>query len=236
MDRIKKLRLAAALCLLGGVLDAGALAGWAWPRALAPSPATMIARIQPRAAAISTVVPGAATARPAAAPLMIAAAAARPTTAPNPQPPPTAAILRAPAAAAPPAIEGESPPPADAQEPAGASTAAVGVLFFGTRAVSHWVDGDQQLQQLAERARRDAELVVEVDGHSDRVGDRRANAKLSLHRAQAVAAALRAAGIPPERLMVHGYGASRPRARGDSPAALRLNRRVEIHLASKGSP
>jgi outer membrane protein OmpA-like peptidoglycan-associated protein len=65
-------------------------------------------------------------------------------------------------------------------------------------------------------------------GNSDSTGTLSHNLRLSLARAQAVAAALRGAGVAVDR--VTGMGPEQPVASNDSVAGRARNRRVEIHL------
>jgi hypothetical protein len=70
--------------------------------------------------------------------------------------------------------------------------------------------------------------VVNIVGHTCDLGDETFNVSLSLQRAEAVAAALRAAGLPPERIRVHGAGEGSPLVEARTLSARRANRRVEV--------
>ncbi|MFC5553720.1 OmpA family protein [Methylobacterium iners] len=73
-----------------------------------------------------------------------------------------------------------------------------------------------------------------IAGHTDAAGGALYNRRLSLDRAQAVRAWLvEAYGIDPNRLRIHGWGATRLKV-ADSPLS-RLNRRVEVSLIAPPS-
>jgi OmpA-OmpF porin, OOP family len=72
------------------------------------------------------------------------------------------------------------------------------------------------------------DLRVRIDGHTDSSGSDAYNQKLSERRAEAVRKFLTDSGIAPSRLEARGYGESRPAAPNDTPANMRLNRRVEF--------
>lgn len=72
---------------------------------------------------------------------------------------------------------------------------------------------------------------VLVAGHTDSVGNPRANLRLSEARAAAVRDWLAdASGLPPTDFAIQGYGDTRPRATNDTEAGRAANRRVEITL------
>ncbi len=72
------------------------------------------------------------------------------------------------------------------------------------------------------------DLKVEVSGHTDSDGSPTANQALSERRANAVADALRAAGIPAVQLSATGYGEDHPIAPNDTAKNKALNRRIEF--------
>lgn len=72
---------------------------------------------------------------------------------------------------------------------------------------------------------------VLVAGHTDAAGNPRSNLKLSEARAASVRDWLAdAAGLPPTRFAIQGYGDTRPKAANDTDAGRAANRRVEITL------
>ncbi|ELY5826109.1 OmpA family protein [Cronobacter turicensis] len=73
--------------------------------------------------------------------------------------------------------------------------------------------------------------LIVVAGHTDDVGDERANQQLSLKRAESVRDWMRDTGDVPESCFaVQGYGESRPAAPNTTTQGRALNRRVEISL------
>ena len=91
------------------------------------------------------------------------------------------------------------------------------------------------LDSLATRLAAAPSLVVEIQGHADSTGGRRANLALSRARATAVRGYLLARGVAPERVIAMGFGADRPIADNQTGAGRALNRRVELHRADDES-
>jgi outer membrane protein OmpA-like peptidoglycan-associated protein len=71
-------------------------------------------------------------------------------------------------------------------------------------------------------------MVVRIEGNTDSIGDRKGNQALSQLRAQAIVDYLVKRGIPVERLVARGNGASSPLATNDTPEGRAKNRRTEI--------
>jgi outer membrane protein OmpA-like peptidoglycan-associated protein len=67
-----------------------------------------------------------------------------------------------------------------------------------------------------------------INGHTDNVGNPKANQKLSEERAKAVMDALIAKGVNPENLSSQGFGASKPVASNKTASGRAQNRRTEI--------
>ncbi|HCI6217646.1 TPA: OmpA family protein [Klebsiella quasipneumoniae subsp. quasipneumoniae] len=88
----------------------------------------------------------------------------------------------------------------------------------------------QLVHSLVDIKARPGWLIV-VAGHTDSVGDEKANQLLSLKRAESVRDWMRDTGdVPDSCFAVQGYGESRPIATNDTPEGRALNRRVEISL------
>jgi outer membrane protein OmpA-like peptidoglycan-associated protein len=69
---------------------------------------------------------------------------------------------------------------------------------------------------------------VSVTGHSDRKGVTQANYELGLHRAERVAAVLRARGVEDASLFVTSHGETDPLIKTGPGVAEQRNRRVEV--------
>lgn len=73
-------------------------------------------------------------------------------------------------------------------------------------------------------------IQVEITGHTDNVGDEAELLKLSADRAEAIKNLLVKQGIPAERIVAKGAGASFPIADNGKESTRKLNRRVEIRI------
>jgi len=69
---------------------------------------------------------------------------------------------------------------------------------------------------------------VEIQGHTDNIGGRDINKRLSEERAASVKSALEKRGVDGGRLDTHGYGETRPLAPNKTKAGRAKNRRVEF--------
>jgi OOP family OmpA-OmpF porin len=84
------------------------------------------------------------------------------------------------------------------------------------------------IEQIVQLLKDNADLKLNVEGHTDNVGDPKSNLKLSDERAKSVVAALTKAGIQASRLTAAGYGQDRPVADNRSEEGRAKNRRVEL--------
>ena len=91
-------------------------------------------------------------------------------------------------------------------------------------------------RQLAAKLPPDLPVIIEVQGHTDRVpvrGRFPSNWELSTARAQQVVNYLIQQGIPPERLAAVGMAEYHPIDPADNPEAYRRNRRIELKITSR---
>jgi outer membrane protein OmpA-like peptidoglycan-associated protein len=72
------------------------------------------------------------------------------------------------------------------------------------------------------------DLHIEVEGHTDSVGNEEYNQRLSEHRAESVRDYLLRQNIPPSAVGTAGFGESRPVATNGTSAGRQQNRRVEL--------
>ena len=84
------------------------------------------------------------------------------------------------------------------------------------------------LDEVVAVLKNNPSLKVEIEGHTDNVGSKSFNQKLSESRARAVMAYLTKKGIETERLSSAGYGLSRPIAPNNTHEGRSRNRRVEL--------
>jgi outer membrane protein OmpA-like peptidoglycan-associated protein len=73
------------------------------------------------------------------------------------------------------------------------------------------------------------EVEVQIEGHTDNVGKRQSNMKLSLERANAVKAWLVAKGINTSRLTTKAFGPDKPIADNKTVEGRQKNRRIEFY-------
>lgn len=71
---------------------------------------------------------------------------------------------------------------------------------------------------------------IDVQGHTDNVGNDADNLRLSELRAQSVVSALAQRGVPASRMKATGFGESMPIASNNTPQGREANRRVEIKI------
>jgi outer membrane protein OmpA-like peptidoglycan-associated protein len=84
------------------------------------------------------------------------------------------------------------------------------------------------ITNVAKALEGDNNTSVLILGHADSTGAVDVNRKVSLERAQSIAAIFRLSGLQRNRLSTRGMGSIVPRAANDSPAGRALNRRVEM--------
>lgn len=94
-------------------------------------------------------------------------------------------------------------------------------------------DAEATLTKLSAVIRAQPERMVYIHGHTDSMGTDTYNQTLSLKRAASVKAWLVKSGLPPARMMVEGFGKSRPVATNDTPEGRQQNRRVEVILKKR---
>jgi outer membrane protein OmpA-like peptidoglycan-associated protein len=88
----------------------------------------------------------------------------------------------------------------------------------------------KQLDNIAKVLQDKPQVKIEIVGHTDNVGDPRANLGLSRFRAKAVGNYLFNKGADPDRIIVIGKGEEEPVASNDTEENRAKNRRVEMIL------
>lgn len=181
--------------------------------------------------------------RPAPEPEALAPAAGADTPAVVPPPPVRVVAPTAPEPQAAPVqtqLAARSPAPTRPAPPARAESLHVGTIYFPDGAAA--LDGDARaaLGAIADAYRR-AGGKIRVVGHSsigigteETARGQLANMKVSLDRANAVAAELMRRGVPSSALEIDGAGAERPAYAEISQDSEAWNRRAEVYLVTDG--
>ncbi|MBS1537989.1 MAG: OmpA family protein, partial [Bacteroidetes bacterium] len=89
-------------------------------------------------------------------------------------------------------------------------------------------ESDEILQTALNTMQDNPDIDVEISGHTDNVGRRDKNQKLSLERAESVKQWLIDHGVTASRMSTKGFGPDRPIAPNDTPENKKKNRRIEF--------
>jgi OOP family OmpA-OmpF porin len=102
---------------------------------------------------------------------------------------------------------------------------------FDSAAVSS--DQKTEVMQLAAFMKRFPESAVVIEGHASNIGNPAYNMRLSERRAKSVADILTSEGVESARITSVGYGVTRLRVQGNTPAAHAANQRIEAKVTAK---
>ncbi|MEO5581452.1 MAG: OmpA family protein [Saprospiraceae bacterium] len=94
-------------------------------------------------------------------------------------------------------------------------------------------DSKYELDNLIELMVNNSKMSIEFAGHTDNVGEAKANLELSNKRAASVKEYLINRGIDASRLKTIGFGQTRPLDTNDTDAGRTTNRRTELKILSK---
>ena len=101
-------------------------------------------------------------------------------------------------------------------------------ILFDTGKATIRPDSDGVIAQILELLKTNPQLKLAIEGHTDNVGNAKANLKLSQDRAAAVMAALVKQGIAANRLGSAGFGQDKPVADNKTEDGRSKNRRVDL--------
>lgn len=105
------------------------------------------------------------------------------------------------------------------------------IINFHTAESAVPKDAEALLKSAAELIKKlPADIRLEISGHTDNVGDERANQTLSQRRADSVRNFLASDGVKRTAVQAKGYGSSHPVASNDTPEGRFQNRRIEYHV------
>ena len=84
------------------------------------------------------------------------------------------------------------------------------------------------IKDIATTLKNNPTWTLQINGHTDSIGDTGYNQKLSSERAASVGAALIQQGVEANRLMTGGFGETQPKGNNATLDGRALNRRVEL--------
>lgn len=108
-------------------------------------------------------------------------------------------------------------------------------IFFEYNKSNIQAASETELKTVTEFMRKNADLQVEIGGHTDSIGSVAYNQRLSEARALAVKSYLEKQGIEQQRLTYKGYNFEKPIAPNKTPEGRQMNRRTEF-LILKNQP
>ena len=103
-------------------------------------------------------------------------------------------------------------------------------VFFDTGKASLRPESSKELNELAEYMMLKKTLVIEIAGHTDNVGAKDANQKLSEDRANTVRDYILKKGVAPAQVTAKGYGDAQPVADNSTDKGKQKNRRTEVRI------
>lgn len=125
----------------------------------------------------------------------------------------------------------EPPPPPPAQGAASEPVPSPGLVLdqveFPTGKATLIGESQSRLDVVVEYMTHKKSARIEISGHTDDVGDKKANKVLSQKRADAVRDYLVSKGIDRARIESVGYGDAKPAAPNTTPEGRQKNRRIE---------
>lgn len=88
----------------------------------------------------------------------------------------------------------------------------------------------EELDEVATMLRNNPRMVIQLEGHTDYVGDAKLNLKLSEDRVNAVKNYLVAKGSNKAKIKTKAFGGTMPLSRENTEEARKMNRRVEVRV------
>lgn len=103
-------------------------------------------------------------------------------------------------------------------------------IYFATNSFQPDSSSFSELDKISQLLLQNPTIKVEIGGHTDNVGLAKKNMVLSMQRATAIVAYLVKKGIPSNRLIAKGYGATKPISSNNTEQGRQQNRRTELKV------
>lgn len=106
-------------------------------------------------------------------------------------------------------------------------------IFFDVDKFDLKPESKAELEKLVAFLKSNAKLRIEISGHTDSDGNKKANQVLSQNRAKAVYDYCVGTGIPAARMIYKGYGDTKPKVPNTTAENKAKNRRTEMKIIGK---
>lgn len=128
-------------------------------------------------------------------------------------------------------------PPKDVKlecvETAQGSSFVINNLYYNTNSADIKKESYIVLEAFADYLKENVNLNIEIQGHTDNVGNAKSNEALSANRAYTVKAFLEEKGVDGKRITAKGFGPNKPIADNTSEDGRARNRRTEFLITGK---
>lgn len=108
------------------------------------------------------------------------------------------------------------------------SSFVINNIYYNTNSAELMNESNSVLMAFAEYLKEHPSITIEIQGHTDNVGNAQANQALSANRAFTVKAKLESYGVKGSRITAKGFGSSKPLTDNNSEASRAKNRRTEF--------
>ena len=103
-------------------------------------------------------------------------------------------------------------------------------IFYETDSFALKRESIAELRKVVDFLQQNPNVHIEISGHTDNVGNKEYNQRLSENRARTIAEYLIDSNIESDRVRYQGYGMNMPVANNDSEENRALNRRTELKI------
>lgn len=103
-------------------------------------------------------------------------------------------------------------------------------LIFQTGSSDIASSSNLELEEVVTMLKNNPKMIIQLEGHTDFIGDDKLNKKLSEDRVNAVKNYLTAHGSKNTQIRTKAYGGTMPLSRGTTEEARQMNRRVEVRI------
>ena len=110
------------------------------------------------------------------------------------------------------------------------ATTVLNNIFFDTDKYELTDNSKTELKKVVDFLKSNPTIKIQIEGHTDNVGDKNYNLELSLKRAVSVQTFIINQGITQNRISSKGFGSTQPKFENNSDENRQLNRRIEFKI------